>query len=238
MNLISLKELINAGVQIGDSSKKSTSYYKQKFIYKIINNICIIDIIQTYKYLLKSYIFLYKMGVYNEKLLFINSENKYKTLIEKSALLTNQFYIGKYFISGTLTNWKIIKQNFLLLNWFYKFILIIKQNKLYNNLNKKFKNKLIKIYFKLNNKFNLLKNITYIPETIFILNINKNYNALKEAKKLNKLIISIVDSNSNPLLIDFPIPANNKNYFSIKLILEILITALLQGEFKSKNLLN
>nr|QEM01817.1 30S ribosomal protein S2 [Nephromyces sp. ex Molgula occidentalis] len=238
MNLISLQELINSRVQIGYSPKKTVSFYKQKFIYKIINNICIIDIIQTYKYLLKSYIFLYKIGVYNEKLLFINSGHIYQTLIEKSAIISNQFYLTKYFIPGTLTNWKIIKQNILLLNWFNKFILIFEKNKLYTNLNKKFKNKLFNIYIKLKNKFNILKTVPNIPEIIFIIDIYKNYNAFKEAKKLNKLIISIVDSNTNPNIIDFPIPANNKNYFSIKLLLEILITALLQGEFKSKNLLN
>nr|QEM01645.1 30S ribosomal protein S2 [Nephromyces sp. ex Molgula occidentalis] len=238
MNLISLNNLLNARVQIGCSSNKSLILYKKKFIYKIINNICIIDLIQTYKYLLKAYILFYKLGIYNEKILFIDSISRYQQLIEKSALLTNQFYLTKYFIPGTLTNWKIIYQNIILLNWFYKLNLFMEQNNILKNLDKKFQSKLIKIYLKLKNKFNLLKNIISIPNTIFILNIKTDYNALKEAKKLNKLIISIIDSDSNPNLINFPIPGNNKNYFSIKWLLEILITGLLQGNFKYKNLLN
>nr|QEM01586.1 30S ribosomal protein S2 [Nephromyces sp. ex Molgula occidentalis] len=238
MNLISLQDLINSKVQIGHLSKQSLNSYKQKFVYKIINNICIIDLIQTYKYLLKSYIFFYKIGVYNKKILFINTQNNYNTLIEKSAILTDQFYLTKYFIPGILTNWKIIQKNILLLNWFYKIIILNKKNNFLNNINNKIKNKLLKIYYKLKNKFDILNNMKKVPEIIFILDINKDIKALKEAKKLNKIIISIVDSNWNYNLIDLFIPGNNKNYFSIKLILEILITSLLQGQFKYKNLLD
>nr|QEM01556.1 30S ribosomal protein S2 [Nephromyces sp. ex Molgula occidentalis] len=237
MNLITLKELINSGVQIGNISYKS-DLKKNKFIYKIINNVCIIDLIQTSKYLLKAYIFLYKTSFYNKNLIFIDSNKINKTLIKKTAKLTKQYYITEPFVPGMFSNWKIFYNNILLLNWVDNVIQILQNKSIFNNLNYKNKKEIQNIFNKLNYKFKNFKGIIQIPDIIIFLDINKNKQAFKEAKYLNKIIISIIDTDSNSDLINLPIPGNNKNYFSIKIILEILTTAIIHGNLKNQLLIS
>nr|QEM01616.1 30S ribosomal protein S2 [Nephromyces sp. ex Molgula occidentalis] len=229
MILITLQELINSGVQLGNTFNLNI-IKKNKFIYKKINNICIIDLIQTSKLIWKLYIFLYKISFYNKKLLIINSNKLNKFILKKFIKLTKQFYITEHFISGTFTNWIFLYNNILFLNWLNIILNIFK------NLN--FQKKISYLYNKLNYKFKNFKGLQKIPNIIFILNPIEDKQALKEAFLLKKIIISIIDMNYNPLWITFPIPGNNINYFSIKLILEIITTSLLHGQLKNYLFIN
>nr|QEM01876.1 30S ribosomal protein S2 [Nephromyces sp. ex Molgula occidentalis] len=236
MILITLNELMISGVQIGHK-KSRLKYNFNKFIYKTIGKNWIIDLIQTAKYLTKTYSFLYKYGFYNKEILFIGSSSIVKNLIKKTSKLTGQFYINEPFVPGLFTNWTTIRENLLLLKWFYYVNQILNKKIITNKFNLKFKTKFLKIYNKLNYKYKNIKGIKTLPDLIFILDLNKEQLALKEALKLNKIIISIIDSNINPNLIHFPIPGNDNNYFSIKLILQICITGFLHGLLKNKQIL-
>nr|QEM01787.1 30S ribosomal protein S2 [Nephromyces sp. ex Molgula occidentalis] len=238
MNIITLKNLINYKVQIGNIFLKKNFNNKNIIIYKIINNNCIIDLIQTSKYLLKTYILLYKISLYNKNILFINTTNIIKNLLKKTAKLTKQFYIIKYFKIGFFSNWNIIYNNILLLYWVETIIKLIKKQIIFENLNIKNKKKIYFLYNKLYYKFKNFKGIIKLPTIIFFLDLEKDNKILKEIKNLNKIIISIVNSYNNLNFINLPIPGNNKNYYSIKLILEIITTALIQGNLKYNLLIN
>nr|QEM01675.1 30S ribosomal protein S2 [Nephromyces sp. ex Molgula occidentalis] len=230
MILFTLNDLIKNEIYLGHKLENFDTR-NFKFIYKIINHNLIIDLIQTAKYLINSYIFLYKLSIYKNNIIFIDSKFISKNLIKKSAIISNQYYINYSWISGLITNWKIIKNNILLLNWFNKIKILLKNKKL-------FKIRIFnKFYKKLNFKYKNLKYINIIPNTLFIVNINYDIIAFKEAFKSKKIIISIVDTNINSNTINIPIPGNNKNYLSIKYILKIVTTALLHGKLKSLNLI-
>nr|QEM01906.1 30S ribosomal protein S2 [Nephromyces sp. ex Molgula occidentalis] len=238
MNFITLKKLINSKVQLGNIYLQKNFNNKNIIIYKVINNNYIIDLIQTSKYLLKTYILLYKISLYNKNIIFINTTNIIKNLLKKTAKITKQFYIIKYFKTGIFSNWNIIYNNILLLYWINNIIRLIKKNLIFKNLNIKNKKKLYYLYNKLYYKFKNFKGIIKLPNIIFLLDLEKDIIILKEITNLNKIIISIINSYNTLNFINIPIPGNNKNYYSVKLILEFITTALLQGNLKYNLLIN
>nr|QEM01756.1 30S ribosomal protein S2 [Nephromyces sp. ex Molgula occidentalis] len=235
MNLITLSDLIKTKLYLGHSFKQS--YLKNnKYIYKSINNIWIIDLIKTSKSLIQSYIFFYNIGFNNtHKILFINSQPQFLKLIEITSKFTSNYYINDKFIPGLFTNWNMIYINIMLLKWFDYLFKLFNKNIFNIKFNKIFRTKFIKLYKKLLFKYKLFKNITNIPNIIFILDINKDKLAFKEAIHLNKYIISILDTNNNDNWINLIIPGNNDNYYSVKLIFQIILTSLLHGNNLKKH---
>nr|QEM01727.1 30S ribosomal protein S2 [Nephromyces sp. ex Molgula occidentalis] len=226
MNLITLNDLIQSKIYLGHSFQKS-NLQKNKYIYKIINNICIIDLIKTAKSLILSYVFFYNIGFNNQKILFINSQEQFTKSIELTSLITLNYYLNDKFIPGFFTNWKQIYTNILLLKWF-RYLITLFNKPIFSWKTKKFfKN--ITSFKKLSIKYNSFYNLTNIPTIIFIVNLTKDHLAFREAIHLNKYIISIIDTNNTDVYINLPIPGNNDNYYSVNLILQLLTTALLHG---------
>lgn len=225
MTIITLTDLANKNIHLGHNLEYWNPKTK-KYIYKIINKICIIDIIQTAKYLSKAYSYLYLVGYTKQNILFIGSKKKLNLLIKKTAQITGNFYSIRPWIAGTLTNWKMIKSRLILLQWLFNLLnnSTLKLKLPYNIYLKLYKN-----YKHLNFKLKGLIGLQEIPEVIFILDPLYEKIALKEALKLNKIILSIIDTNINTNNILIPIPGNDDNYHSIEMILKILAAGYIHG---------
>ena len=230
MTLITLTELANKSFHLGHNleqwNPKTT-----KFIYKIVNKTCLIDLIQTAQYLSKSYSYFYIAGQFKQNILFIGSTPLGATLIKQAAQTSENFYYNRSWIAGTLTNWKMIQSRLILLLWVSKIL------KLINTSNSTFKvssttySTFYKIYKQLSVKLSGLIGLVEIPEILFILDPKYEKIAFKEAIKLNKIIISIVDSNINPDHILIPIPGNDDNFQVLDLTLKLLAAGYVHGAY-------
>nr|WPW47570.1 ribosomal protein S2 [Coccidia sp. AB-2023a] len=228
MTIFTLTDLVHKNIHLGHNME----YFNpktNKYIYKTINKKSIIDIIQTAKYLSTSYSYFYLAGYYNQNILFIGyRQQQVNSLIKNIASITGNFYCNSSWIPGTLTNWNMIKSRLILLEWIYS---LIQNNDIKMKLSFNIYSKLYKIYKKLNYNLKGLIGLIEIPEIIFILDPNSENKALQEATKLNKIIVSIVDSNINPTNLLLPIPGNDKTYKSLQFILKILAAGYLHGTF-------
>ena len=219
MTLITLTELANKSFHLGHNleqwNPKTT-----KFIYKIVNKTCLIDLIQTAQYLSKSYSYFYIAGQFKQNILFIGSTPLGATLIKQAAQTSANFYYNRSWIAGTLTNWKMIQSRLILLLWVSTFKV---SSTTYSTF--------YKIYKQLSVKLSGLIGLVEIPEILFILDPKYEKIAFKEAIKLNKIIISIVDSNINPDHILIPIPGNDDNFQVLDLTLKLLAAGYVHGAY-------
>ena len=230
MTLITLTELANKSFHLGHNLEKWNPK-TNKFIYKFVNNTCVIDIIQTAQYLSKAYSYFYIAGQFKHNILFIGSSPIGATLIKQAAHISANFYYNSPWIAGTLTNWKMIQSRLILLLWVSKILKLLKTPQSTFKLSSNTYSTFYKIYKKLNVKLNGLIGLVEIPEILFILDPKYEKIAFNEALKLNKIIISIVDSNINPDQILIPIPGNDDNFQVLDLTLKLLAAGYVHGAY-------
>jgi len=217
MTNIELTQLINAGVQFGH---KASDWNPKMFpyIYEEKNGFHILDLIQTTKLLKKACEFVNSSAKQNKIFLFVGTKQQASALIEAEAKHCNSYYINYRWLAGTLTNWDTVKLQIEQL----KKLEQRHENNIINTLPKKVASIIKKELKKLQKSLGGVKNIPHKPDILIIIDQKIEFTAVKEAKRLNIPIISIVDTDGDPHLIDFPIPGNDDSASSIKLILKIL----------------
>ncbi len=207
----SIKEMIKAGIHFGHQTKFWNPKMKP-YIYTKYNNIHIINLNKTiilFNIAIKK---LKELQEKKKKILFIGTKKSASELIKKTAIKCKQFYINKRWLGGTLTNWKTVKKSIKKLNKLEKQY----KNGDFNNLLKKEILYKKKILIKLKNNLEGIKNMSGLPDAIFVIDSNYEKIAIKEAKQLKIKIFSILDTNNNPENIDFIIPGNDDSIKSIK----------------------
>ncbi|MGK2916003.1 MAG: 30S ribosomal protein S2 [Candidatus Carsonella ruddii] len=208
--------LLNNNIYIGNEKKYKNNYNKN-FLLIIFNKFNLFNIkkIIIHLFLYKKYI--KKIIFEKKKILFISTKNFLREIIYKYARSLNQYYICNKWIPGILTNSinykKILNKSFL-----------FKKKK--NFLTKKEKNIFIKKEIKIETLYGGLRNMIKKPDLIIITDIKKDKIAIKEANRMNIKILALLNSDDNPLNIDFKIYCNNNSIVSIKKILKILFSDL------------
>ena len=216
----SMRQLLDAGIHFGHQSHRWNPKMKP-YLFGIRNGIHIIDLQQTVPLLHNALVFLYEIANNNGKILYVGTKRQAQKPIQEAALQNNQFLVTHRWPGGMLTNWKTISQSIKQLDDLdYK---LDEKNDFVKVLTKKEKLNLQRKQEKLNLSLGGIRNMNGIPDVMIIFDTNKEKNALEEAKVLNIPVVAIIDSNSNPDGIDFPIPGNDdalrsinlyKNYFS------------------------
>lgn len=230
MKLIDIKDLLKKKVHLGHKFKISDPRII-KYIYKFYKSSCIINLIETRKSLIKVYNFLYKTSKKGNEIIYIGSKSNVKFILKEAALISANFYIINKWVPGTFTNENLIKNRICLIIWFEKIFFKLKKKSI---ISIKLLFKLKKLYEKTTKNFKGLKGLLYLPKTIFIVDPKNEKIAFKESIILKRNIISILDTNINPENITLPIPGNDDNKSSLKLIIQILTTALIQGSLIRK----
>nr|YP_009695283.1 30S ribosomal protein S2 [Nitzschia alba]QEI59561.1 30S ribosomal protein S2 [Nitzschia alba] len=222
---INLLKLLQAGVQFGhetyDWNPKMLPY-----IYCEKNGIHILNLIKSVQYLKLASKYLKLAAKKQKKILFIGTNERVRSLIAQEAKRSNSYYINHRWLGGTLTNWLTVKKQMKKLNNLNE----QKLNGTFDLLTKKESFQREKSLLTLTNTFQGIQQMLELPDMVILINQKYDMTAVLECKKLNIPIISLIDSNCNPDLIDIPIPGNDDSLKSIKLILNILTNSIVEGK--------
>ena len=220
---ISLAQLLDAGVHFGHKAHRWNPKMF-RYIYTERNNIHILDLVQTVQLLRQAVEFVKVESEQKKKFLFIGTKRQAKAVIEKEAKRSNSYYVNHRWLGGMLTNWVTVKKRIERLN-------NLEQQEaegIFNLLQKKEATLRLKELEKLRKYLNGVKYMTKLPDIAIIIDQKREMTAVQECQKLGIPIISIIDTNCDPDLIDFPIPGNDDAVRSIKLIVQSLSNAILE----------
>ena len=210
MKNISIKDLLDAGIHFGHRTNRWNPKMSD-YIYGHRNGIHIIDLQKTVTLLKQALDVINKYASENKNILFIGTKRQASDLIQKYAIDCKQYFINKRWLGGMLTNWDTIQNSIKRL----KSLEDIVSNKS-NSYTKKELVTFDKSIDRLNQNIGGIKEMNGKPDLLFIIDTNKEILAVKEANKIGIPIVAVVDSNSNPEDIDYPIPGNDDAIRSIE----------------------
>ena len=225
MSVISMKQLLEAGVHFGHQSKKWNPKMK-KYIFTTRNDIHIINLEDTSAQADKAYFFIRDMVAAGKTVLFVGTKKQAQEAVEQDAQRCGMFYMNNRWLGGTLTNFKTIRSRIERLN---------KLNQMekvgeFELLPKKEVIKLRAEREKLEKVLGGIKEMTDLPGVLFVVDPKKEHIAVKEARSLNIPIVGIVDTNCDPDAVDYVIPANDDAIRSVKLIVSAMADAVIEAK--------
>ena len=225
MSVISMKQLLEAGVHFGHQTNKWNPKMK-KYIFGERNGVHIINLEQTVVELEKAYNFVRDIAASGKSILFVGKKKQAKEAIQEQAERCGQFYMCNRWLGGTLTNFATIRTR------------IDKLNKLnhsetigeFDLLPKQEVNKLKKERDDLEEDLGGIKNMRELPGALFVVDLRVEHLAVKEARSLGIPIVALVDTNCDPELVDYPIPGNDDAIRAIKLIASVMADAVIEAK--------
>lgn len=225
MSVISMKQLLEAGVHFGHQSKKWNPKMK-KYIFTVRNDIHIINLEDTSAQADKAYYFIRDMVAAGKSVLFVGTKKQAQEAVEQDAQRCGMFYMNNRWLGGTLTNFKTIRSRIERLN---------KLNQMekvgeFELLPKKEVIKLKAERDKLEKVLGGIKDMTELPGVMFVVDPKKEHIAVKEARSLHIPIVGIVDTNCDPDDVDYVIPANDDAIRSVKLIVSAMADAVIEAK--------
>ncbi len=222
---LSVKELLEAGVHFGHQ-KRRWNPKMAPFIYMERQGIHIIDIRQTLIKLNEAYEFAKDMAAQGKTFIFVGTKRQASDAIKNEAEKAGAFYVNERWIGGTFTNFFTIRKSV------EKLIKIesILANSKEAHLTKKEIAKLQKDKMKMEKYYTGIREMDKIPDVMYVVDVKKELNAIKEANLTGVKIIGIVDTNGDPDMIDYPIPANDDAMRSIGLITSIISSGIVEGK--------
>ena len=208
--------LLDVGAHFGHPSSKWNPGF-EKFISSKKSGIHIIDLVQTEKYLKRAAKELSNIARNDGSILFVGTKKQAKNVVQQAADSCGMYYIVERWLGGTLTNFATIKKSIKRLLTLEK-----ESSPIYKNITKKELVMLNREKLKLSDLHRGIKNMKRLPSALFIVDGIHELIAIKEAKQLNIPTFGIIDSNTDPNRVDFPIPANDDSVKCIRLIMEYI----------------
>jgi len=224
MAVVSMGYLLEAGVHFGHQTKRWNPKMKE-YIFTAREGIYIIDLQKTVKKIEEAYDALKEITDNGGKVIFVGTKKQAQEASMEEAIRSDSYYVTERWLGGTLTNFRTIKRRMGYLDQFEK----MEANGTLDLLPKKEVIKMKKEYDKLNSYFCGIRNMKKLPDAMIITDPKKEYIAIKEARKLNIPVFGIVDTNCDPDLVDYVIPANDDAVRSVKIILGVLANAINEG---------
>ena len=224
MSDISLSQLLEAGVHFGH---KAYRWNPKMFpyIYSEVNNIHILDLVQSATLLQDANSYLKSAASEGKTFLFVGTKRQASTLIAQEAKRCDSFYVNHRWLGGMLTNWSTLKERI-------KHLKDLEQqeaNETFSLLTKKEAALRRKELKKLRQHLDGIKTMPDLPDIAVIIDQKREMTAIRECQKLGIPIVSILDTNCDPDLVDIPIPGNDDAVRSIKLILKSLTDSIIAG---------
>ena len=219
-----MKQLLEAGVHFGHPTRKWNPKMK-KYIFTSRNDIYILNLEQTVELIDKAYTFVKSVVEEGKSILFVGTKKQAKDAIIEEAQKCGQFYVGSRWLGGTLTNFKTIRNRVEYLN---KLNLMEKTGE-FDLLPKKEVLKLKAERDKLEENLGGIKEMRTLPGALFVVDPNKEYIAVREARSLGIPIVGLVDTNCDPDTVDYVIPGNDDAIRAVKLIAGAMAYAVIEG---------
>ncbi len=225
MSYISMKQLLEAGVQFGHQTRRWNPKMK-KFIYTERNGIYIIDLQQTVGLIDKACEFMKQKAIDKEGILFIGTKKQAQDAIAEEAKKCGAYYINQRWLGGTLTNFKTINKRIERLHK----LEAMEEDGTFDVLPKKEVINLKIERDKLNKFLGGIKDMQELPGAVFIIDPKKERIAVLEAKKLGIPVVAVVDTNCDPDDADYPIPGNDDAIRAVALLTSAISNAILEGK--------
>ena len=219
-----MKQLLEAGVHFGHQTRRWNPKMA-RFIFTERNGIYIIDLQKTVKKMDEAYNLVRNLAAEGGKILFVGTKKQAQESIKNEAERCNQFYVNERWLGGMLTNFQTIEKRVKRLKTLEKQA----EDGTFDVLPKKEVTILKHEMEKLQKYLGGIKDMKKLPDALFVIDPKKEEIAVSEARKLNIPIIATVDTNCDPDLIDYPIPANDDAIRAVKLLTGKIADAVLEG---------
>ncbi|MEA3453030.1 MAG: 30S ribosomal protein S2 [Patescibacteria group bacterium] len=226
---ISVDEMTKAGVYFGHRVSRCHPKMKPHILgVKGSDHINIIDLDKTKDLLIKALEFIQEFIKEDKVLLFVGAKLPSKKLIKETAIECGLPYVVQRWIGGTITNFKIIKERID----YFKDLEKKKESGELEKYTKKERLEFDRELERLEEKFGGIKQMTKNPDALFVVDMKKDYLAIREARRKGITVVAISDTNVDPTLIDYPIPANDDAISSVKYILEQVKKVIIENKVK------
>lgn len=224
MSVISMKQLLEAGVHFGHQTRRWNPKMKE-YIFTQRNGIYIIDLQKTVKKVEEAYNFVREESIEGANFLFVGTKKQAQDSIKEEALRSNMFFVNERWLGGMLTNFTTIRKRIQRLFDLEK----MAEDGTFESLPKKEVIKLNMEREKLEKYLGGIKNMEKLPDVLFVVDPRKERLAVAEAKVLGIPVVSIVDTNCDPEEVDYVIPGNDDAIRAVKLIAGKMADAILEG---------
>ncbi|MCP3031221.1 30S ribosomal protein S2 [Halobacillus sp. A1] len=225
MSVISMKQLLEAGVHFGHQTRRWNPKMK-KYIFTERNGIYIIDLQKTVKKVDEAYNYVKEVAADGGNILFVGTKKQAQDTVRDEAVRCGMYYINQRWLGGTLTNFQTIRKRVNRL----KDIERMEEDGTFDVLPKKEVVDLLKEKDRLVKFLGGIKEMTSIPDAMFVIDPRKERIAIAEAHKLNIPVVGIVDTNCDPDEIDYVIPANDDAIRAVKLLTAKMADAVLESK--------
>lgn len=221
---VEIDQLLKAGAHFGHLTRRWNPAMED-FIFNERNGIHIIDLRKSQILLTLARDAAYEIALSGRNILFVGTKSQAKDLIETNAKKAEVNYVSERWLGGMLTNFATIRKSIKRLSVIDKMSI----DGTYEKITKKERLLFDREKDKLRRIFGGIENMTRLPGALFVVDTKKEHLAIKEAQNLNIPVIAIVDTNSDPSEVDYPIPANDDSRNTIELILGVISDALIEG---------
>ena len=225
MSVISMKQLLEAGVHFGHQTRRWNPKMKE-YIFTERNGIYIIDLQKTVKKIDEAYNFVRDVAMNDGTVLFVGTKKQAQESIEQEAKRCEMFYVNQRWLGGLLTNVKTIQTRIAKLNQINK----MEADGDFDLLPKKEVIQLCALREKLMKNLGGIKEMKKLPSCMFVVDPRKEHIAVMEARNLGIPIVAIVDTNCDPDDVDYVIPGNDDAIRAVKLIASKIADAVLEGK--------
>ena len=229
MSKIKFEDLLGTGAHFGHVTRKWNPNFKP-YVLMEKNGIHIINLEETIRCLEKATNFISSKSKKGGVFLFVGTKKQARDIVQQEADRCSMFYVVERWLGGTLTNFSTIKKSIKRLHMLEK-----EGSLIYENQTKKEVQMLNRERIKLSDQHRGIKDMRRLPDAVIIVDTKLESTAVDESRRLGIPIIAIVDSNTDPSLIDYPIPANDDSIRTIQLIMAALSDSIIKSSAKKSN---
>ncbi len=220
-----VKQLIEAGVHFGHRASRWNPKMRP-YIYARQNLIHIIDVRETIRGLLRARKYLKQVAGGGDLVLFVGTKRQAGETIEREAQRCGMPYVNDRWLGGTLTNFRTIRNRLTRLEQ----LELLRTGEQLATYSKKMQSALTREYRKMHRNLHGMRTMNRLPECLVVIDPKKERNAIREAQKLGITTVALIDTDSDPDVVDLPIPGNDDSIRSIELVASQLADAILEGK--------
>lgn len=221
---ITIKDLLDAGVHFGHQLRRYNPKSK-KFVFDNRNGVSIIDLEKTYACLEKATAFVEQTVAAGGNILFVATKRQAQDIVREAAIASQMPFCTTRWLGGTLTNWATVKRS---LDKYKRYLAMENDGSLHKLPNKE-QSVIRREMARMKRNFEGLLEIKGPPEVLFVVDTKTEAIAVAEANRLNIPVVGLVDTNSDPSLLQYPIPGNDDSIKSIRIIVEAIMEAAQTG---------
>jgi small subunit ribosomal protein S2 len=224
MAIVNVNELLDAGIHFGTAASMWHPRMKP-YIYGKRNSIHIINIKETVRGLIQAYYYATKLGKTNKTILFVGTKRQARDVIREAARAAGMPFVAERWLGGTLTNFDTVRASIRRLDEIEKNMSAPE----YVRESKKAQARDMRERRRVLRNLEGVRNMSKLPDAMFVIDPAKEMSAVREAHRLNIPVIGLVDSDTDPELVNLPIPGNDDGIRSIQSVLKVILDGLAKG---------